>query len=205
MSVNGVTTSTYQNSETKRSKNNVTDPNQSQTLYAEPAATYEQSAEPKKVTYKQDTATLEQLKADAKRRTSQLRDLVEKMMLSQGKTFSESEMYAFLRSDDLTADSETVKQAQADIAEDGYWGINQTSDRLVSFAKALTGGDPSKIDEMITAIQEGFDQATKAWGGELPDISKKTLEATMEKLEKWRSEANSNNAEQFQIREGEDS
>lgn len=191
MSVNGVTTSTYQNSETKRSKNSVTvtDQKQEQALYAEPAATYEQSVEPKKVTYKQDTATLEQLKADAERRTSQLRDLVEKMMLSQGKTFSESEMFAFLRSDDLTVDPETIKQAQADIAEDGYWGVNQTSDRLVSFAKALTGGDPSKIDDMISAIQEGFDQATKAWGGELPDISKKTLEATMEKIEKWRSEA----------------
>lgn len=189
MPVNGITTSTYQNSETKRNKNNVTDQKQEQTLYTEPAATYEKGTEPKKVTYKQDTATLEQLKADAERRTSQLRDLVEKMMLSQGKTFNESEMYAYLQSDDLAASPETIKQAQADIAEDGYWGVNQTSDRLVSFAKALTGGDPEKIDEMISAIQEGFDQAAKAWGGELPDICKKTLEATMEKLEKWRSEA----------------
>lgn len=189
MAVNGVTTSTYQNSETKRTKNSVSDQKQEQALYTEPAATYEKNTEPKKVTYKQDTATLEQLKADAERRTSQLRDLVEKMMLSQGKTFNESEMYAYLRSDNLKADPETIKQAQADIAEDGYWGVNQTSDRLVSFAKALTGGDPAKIDEMIAAIQEGFDQATKAWGGELPDISKKTLDATMDKLEKWRSEA----------------
>jgi hypothetical protein len=189
MAVNGVTTTTYQNSETKRNRNTVSDQKKEQELYTEPAATYEKNSEPKKVTYKQDTATLEQLKSDAERRTSQLRDLVEKMMLSQGKTFNESEMYSYLRSDDLKADPETIKQAQGDIAENGYWGVNQTSDRLVSFAKALTGGDPDKIDEMISAIQEGFNQATKAWGGDLPDISKKTLDATMEKLEKWRSEA----------------
>ncbi|MDF2802888.1 MAG: hypothetical protein K0S61_2791 [Anaerocolumna sp.] len=189
MAVNGVTTTTYQNSETKRNRNTVSDQKKEQELYTEPAATYEKNSEPKKVTYKQDTATLEQLKSDAERRTSQLRDLVEKMMLSQGKTFNESEMYSYLRSDDLKADPEIIKQAQGDIAENGYWGVNQTSDRLVSFAKALTGGDPDKIDEMISAIQEGFNQATKAWGGDLPDISKKTLDATMEKLEKWRSEA----------------
>lgn len=189
MAVNGVTTSTYQNSETKRNKNTVSDQKPEQGLYTEPAATYEKNTEPKKVTYKQDTATLEQLKADAERRTSQLRDLVEKMMLSQGKTFQESEMYAFLQSDNLSPDPETIQQAQADIAEDGYWGVNQTSDRLVSFAKALTGGNPDKIDDMIAAVQEGFKQATKAWGSDLPDISQKTLDATMEKLKQWKSEA----------------
>lgn len=196
MAVNGITASTYQSNEVnKNSKNNSTDKKQAENIQTEPAATYEKNIEPKKVTYKQDSATLDQLKADAERRTSQLRDLVEKMMLSQGKTFHESEMYAFLKSGDFTASPETVKQAQADIAEDGYWGVNQTSDRLVSFAKALTGGDPDKIDEMIAAIQEGFNQATKAWGGELPDISKKTLSATMEKLEKWRSEATGSSGE----------
>jgi len=189
MAVNGVTTSTYQNSETKRNKNTVSDQKPEQGLYTEPAATYEKNTEPKKVTYKQDTATLEQLKADAERRTSQLRDLVEKMMLSQGKTFQESEMYAFLQSDNLSPDPETIQQAQADIAEDGYWGVNQTSDRLVSFAKALTRGNPDKIDDMIAAVQEGFKQATKAWGSDLPDISQKTLDATMEKLKQWKSEA----------------
>ncbi len=98
-------------------------------------------------------------------------------------------MYAFLQSDNLSPDPETIQQAQADIAEDGYWGVNQTSDRLVSFAKALTGGNPDKIDDMIAAVQEGFKQATKAWGSDLPDISQKTLDATMEKLKQWKSEA----------------
>ena len=137
--------------------------------------------------YKTDTATIEKLKQDADRRTQQLRSIVEKMMTKQGKTFSTaSDMYAFLRSGDYEVDAATKAQAQADIAENGYWGVEQTSERLVSFAKALTGGDSSKAEEMINAVKKGFEEATKAWGDKLPDICQKTLDATIEKLNKWK-------------------
>ena len=75
------------------------------------------------------------------------------------------------------ADPDTIKAAQEAISDDGYWGIKQTSDRMVSMAIALTGGDTDKADEMISAIEKGFKQATKSWGEDLPDICQKTLEA----------------------------
>lgn len=193
MGLNGVTSasSVYGSTNTNQTKskdttNKTTDSNQET-----PSAVYEKSSdeETKKVVYKQDTATISQLKADAEKRTRQLRDLVEKMLLKQGQTFDESTMYQLLREGKVSVDEETAAQAKADIAEDGYWGINQTSDRLVSFAKALTGGDPDKIDEMISAVKEGFEQAGKAWGGELPDICKQTFDATMEKLDEWKKSA----------------
>ena len=56
----------------------------------------------------------------------------------------------------------------------------------MSFAKALAGGDPEQADTMINAVKKGFEQATKAWGGELPQISKDTLDRTINKLESWR-------------------
>lgn len=137
--------------------------------------------------YKRDQETIDKLKADAERRTQHLRDLVEKMMLQQGKTVvNGDDIYAFLREGNYEVDPEVKAQAQRDIAEDGYWGVEQTSDRMVSFAMALSGGDPSKADEMIAAVKKGFDAATKAWGGELPQISKNTLDATIKKLESWR-------------------
>ena len=37
-------------------------------------------------------------------------------------------MWSFLADGNFTVDEETQKQAQADIAEDGYWGVEQTSD-----------------------------------------------------------------------------
>lgn len=135
-----------------------------------------------------DTATIEKMKADAEARTAQLRSLVEKMMLKQGQTVNSATDYlAALRSGTLQVDDATRAQAQKDIAEDGYWGVEQTSDRLVSFAKALAGDDPAKADELMAAIEKGYKQATKSWGDELPEICSRTLEATREKMNAWKN------------------
>ena len=85
------------------------------------------------------------------------------------------------------ASPEDIAQAKADIAEDGYWGVEQTSNRMVSMAIALSGGDTSKADLLMESIQKGYEKATKAWGEELPQISKDTLAATMQKMEDWKN------------------
>lgn len=191
MSVNGVTnsTQTYDNvgaSKAKANQNNNAEAKQ--VAVEDTAAVYEKSEQTKgQKVYKRDTATVERLLADAERRAQSLRDLVQKMLLKQGETFNEStDIYALLREGKVEVDPETRAQAQKDIAEDGYWGVEQTSERLVSFAKALTGGDPSLADKMIEAVKKGFEDATKAWGGELPDITKRTIDAAISKLEAWR-------------------
>lgn len=155
---------------------------------------YEPSGEtaPTKKTYTQNTALINQLKADAEAQTAQLRSLVEKLISGQGNaigTADDSGIWSFLRKGDFTVDAATKAQAQADIAEDGYWGVEQTSSRILDFAKALTGGDPDKIEEMRNAFEKGFKQATKTWGDELPDISQKTYVATMQKFDEWANEA----------------
>ncbi len=136
---------------------------------------------------KRDTATIEQMKADAEQRTSQLRTLVEKMLIKQGQAADgATSIWDLLRSGKLEVDSETAAQAQADVAEDGYWGVEQTSDRLVSFAKALAGNDSAYADTLIEAMKKGFEEATKSWGDDLPELCKKTLTAAIDKMEKWR-------------------
>ena len=161
---------------------------------------YEKSDDADKVTvksssYKPDTATIEQLKAAADASTEQLRSIVEKLLLGQGKASAiasnDESMYQFLASGDFEVDEATRAQAQADIAEDGYWGVEQTSDRILDFAKALAGNDPSKAKELFDAFDEGFKQATKTWGKELPEISQKTYDAVKNKFDKWAEEANS--------------
>lgn len=155
--------------------------------YLEPAAVYEKGETPKKKSNAVDAATIERMKQDAEKRTQSLRDLVEKLMLKQGQTINDAtDIYELLREGKVTVDPETRAQAQKDIAEDGYWGVEQTSERLLSFAKALVGGDPTKADEMIAAVKKGFEQAKEAWGGELPDICKNTLDSAVKKLEAWR-------------------
>lgn len=200
MSVNGITaySTSYSNYETTakktEEKKETVDKVESGVVY-EPTSTAKDTASTKKV-YKQDTALVNKLKADAEARTEQLRSLVEKIMLGQGNAIGTADdIWSFLRTGNFTVDAATKAQAQADIAEDGYWGVNQTSDRIIDFAKALCGGDPDKIEEMREAFEKGFKQAEETWGGELPDISKRTYEAVMEKFDAWASESNPTSAE----------
>lgn len=156
------------------------------------AATYEKSTETEKDSskqlYKPDLDMVQKLKSDAEARSTQLRTLVEKMLTKQGTTFNKNtNIWEMLRKGQVTVDPETAAQAKEDISEDGYWGVKQTSDRLVSFAKALTGGDPSKADEMLEAFKKGYEQATKSWGGELPGICKETYDATIKKFNEWKN------------------
>ena len=149
------------------------------------------SAKSAKKTYTPDTNLINKLKADAEARTQQLRSLVEKMMTGQANTYGNAnDIWSFLREGNFTVDPATKLQAQADIAEDGYWGVNQTSDRIIDFANALTGGAPSKIEEMRSAFKKGYEQAEKTWGGKLPEISQRTYDAVMEKFDKLAAEAN---------------
>lgn len=151
---------------------------------AETGVIYEPSKEAKVTKkYKPDTALIQKLKADADARTAQLRSLVEQMMVKQGKAYGDAnDIWSFLASGDYKVDPATKAQAQADIAEDGYWGVEQTSQRIIDFATALTGGDPDKIEDMREAFKKGYAMAEEKWGGELPEISKQTYEAVMKKF-----------------------
>ncbi|MDR0273520.1 MAG: hypothetical protein LBI27_09415 [Clostridiales bacterium] len=76
-------------------------------------------------------------------------------------------------------------EAQKEIDEGGYFSVDETAKRLLNFAVALTGGDPSKVELMRDAVIRGYEQAEKQWGGELPEITKKTHEAVMKGFDEW--------------------
>lgn len=139
---------------------------------------------------KDNAAIIAKMKADAEERTAQLRSLVEQMISKQGATIAAADdIWKFLAKGDFTVTPEVKAQAQADIAEDGYWGVEKTSERILEFAKALSGDDPKKADLLLNAFKKGFEEATKAWGDELPEISQKTYDAVVEKFEAWKNEA----------------
>ena len=189
MSVNGVTgVSDAYSAYAAQSKSTETKAEVSKETSATSAAestgvVYEPSEEAKTAStkkYKPDTNLVAKMKADAEARTAQLQSLVEKMLTKQGQTYgTANDIWSILSSGNFTVDPATKAQAQADIAEDGYWGVSQTSQRILDFATALTGGDPDKIEEMRSAFQKGYKQAEKTWGGELPEISQKTYDAVM--------------------------
>lgn len=198
MSVNGVTGtsdvySAYstaaqtKSTETKAETASETKTSEASGVVYEPSSEA-QTASTKK--YTPDTNMIAKLKADAEARTAQLQSLVEKMLTKQGQTYhNANDIWSILSSGNFTVDPATKAQAQADIAEDGYWGVSQTSQRILDFATALTGGDPDKIDEMRAAFEKGYKQAEKTWGGELPEISKKTYDAVLAGFDKMKQDA----------------
>ncbi len=127
------------------------------------------------------------MKGELNTKNQQLQNLVNQLLSKQANKYTRlSQLFEDVKNGKISVDPSKVAQAQKDIADDGYWGIEQTSDRLVSMAQALSGGDASKADKMIAAIKKGFDQASKAWGGKLPDICQKTIDAATKKMEDWR-------------------
>lgn len=165
------------------------------------AAEYEKSeVSEQKQTVKYDAATIEKMKAEAELKTAQLRSIVEKMLLKQGQKFTTlADAFDMIKEGTIEVDDETAVEAAKEVADDGYWGVEQTSERLFSFAKALSGNDPTKADSMLEALQKGFDEATKNWGGELPELCQKTLEATKKKLTDWRDGATAEAEENTKI------
>ena len=151
---------------------------------------YEPKLETPTQMYKANEEVIARLKADAQARYDQLLQLVQKLISKQGGVYADAnDLWNALREGKVEVDAETKAQAQADIAEDGYWGVNATSDRIIDFAQALTGGDPSKLNDMMEAFKKGYEQAEKTWGGKLPEISQKTYDAVIEKFNKLMDEA----------------
>lgn len=152
----------------------------------------------------QNSALIQKLKQDSEDRVNQLKSIVQQMMTKQGNAIGQADdIWSFLASGNYTVDEAAKKKAQEEISENGYWGVNQTSDRIVDFAKALSGGDTSKADMLLEAFKKGFKEATGAWGKELPEISQKTYDAVVEKFDKWKNGDESAEAEQKAAQEAD--
>lgn len=155
-------------------------------------STKSEAATSTKKNNKVDNDLVAKLKADSDARLSQLKGIVEQLISKQGTAAKNASIWDQFRQGildgSISVDAATAQQAAEDISEDGYWGIKQTSERILDFAKAITGGDPEKAEKMRDAITEGFKAAAKLWGDELPEISQKTYEAVMKGIDDWKNQ-----------------
>lgn len=77
------------------------------------------------------------------------------------------------------------ESAREMISEEGYWGVEKTSDRILSFVVDAAGGDPQKLEQIRQAVEDGFAMAREAFDSALPSICERTHDALIEKLEAW--------------------
>ncbi|HEB7525827.1 TPA: hypothetical protein RZH70_000759 [Campylobacter coli] len=79
----------------------------------------------------------------------------------------------------LTMNTDELNQL---ISEEGFFGIDNTANRIADFVIKGAGNDVEKLKKGLEGIKQGFEQAEKIWGGELPQISQDTIEATTKKV-----------------------
>jgi anti-sigma28 factor (negative regulator of flagellin synthesis) len=111
---------------------------------------------------------------------AQLRDQITKVFSDQG-------MATQFKAGDQNVDLQqlTPEEAQKLVGEDGYFGVEKTSQRLADIAIGAAGGDVSKLDVMKKGLEQGLAGAKKAFGNWLPDISYATYDAAVKKLDAW--------------------
>lgn len=147
---------------------------------------------------------IDELKSESDSKLNQLKEAVKSMIEAQGHKF-EDIMNLLNNPDSITEDGklidengneiiikiddETRQNAIDAISEDGYYGVKQTSSRMIEFAVTISGNNPSKLETIKGAITAGFEAAKEIFGGELPDISQKTYDAVMDGLDKWAGKA----------------
>jgi len=132
-----------------------------------------------------DQLTISFLQEESEKNYSKLRDIVKDMLRRQG---VEVDKLEHLKDEDLEGvviDEQAQEEAAQMIGPDGPLNAENTSDRILKFAKAISGGDKSKLGKIRDAIEKGFEEAKKMLGGELPEISNKTYDLVMEKLDAW--------------------
>lgn len=73
----------------------------------------------------------------------------------------------------------TQDEAKELVSENGFFGITQTSNRVSDFVFNFAGDDLELLQKGREGIIQGFEEAKKMFGGELPEISYKTQERTL--------------------------
>jgi hypothetical protein len=184
--INSINTYTPASSKINSSSNKNTDKS-----LEKDAVVYEKSGSENNIS---PSETIAKLKQETATKTKALRDIVEKLINKQANTVNKllnpvtKKDWEYIISN-YEIDQTTISEAKEAISENGYFGVKKTTERIMDFAKALSGGDPANIDALRDAVEKGFKKAEQAWGGELPSICGETYQAVMDEFTKWKAEA----------------
>jgi len=174
--------SSYQNAQNKNT--NKKSEASANDLFKAPVDTFTPS---KHITGAADPSKLDQLWKD----TDYAMDAVRKLLSSAlGRDDASGQGFWALRSGNVKLSEADRAQAQQLVSEDGFFGVKQTTDRIMGFAKAMVGEGASEaqIEKMRAAVQKGFDEVARMFGGfdKLPQVTKDTHAAIMKAFDDWK-------------------
>lgn len=74
-------------------------------------------------------------------------------------------------------------EAKALVADNGFFGVEQTAGRIAGFVISGAGDDLEKLQEGRKGVLQGFEEAEATWGQKLFDISYNTLAKALETID----------------------
>ena len=135
------------------------------------------------ITYeKPKKLSAEQLKALSDQRIASFKNMVSNMLGKQVKTLNKALF------EGITISPEEQQAALEAISPGGEWSPEAVSENILNMAKALSGGDVSKLELLKNAVIKGFEAAETTWGGKLPSITDETYDLIMKGFDEWAKE-----------------
>ncbi len=147
-----------------------------------------------------DAKTIEAMKRESEMQYSQMIETVRQMIAQQSKEAGgipkEFDFFNKIPKtvEELNASKGFEKAEDLDKFEDhvgedlndpnSYWSAEKTAERIVKFAKTISGGDTKKYELLKGAIEDGFKIAS-SYFDEMPEITGKTHELVMKGLDEW--------------------
>lgn len=132
------------------------------------------------------------------RRAQTFVNMLQKMLGRQGENavISEMELNEAIRQNFTQED---LDAATASISEGGEYSVDAVATRIMDFAMALAGDDPTKIDLLRESVQKGFGLAAEAFGRDLedmPEITHQTYDEIMKRFDEWEQSYQTDSAEE---------
>lgn len=161
--------------------------------YQNPVDVFETSTSQPQRRFNADIGRMREIWSENERQVESFRRLVETLLNNQiervsaaGGEWDSSDPDAMVEIDEATR----VTAAES-IEKGGYYSAESVATRLLDFAVAVSGGDPSRLDVLRRAVERGFEAAERQWGGELPEISQQTRAAVMNGFDQWQANGSS--------------
>lgn len=126
---------------------------------------------------------IQQLEREHQKRMENFRKMLQSMLVKQGEKSN-----LLLLEERLNVTAMDSMKAAASISEGGEYSVEAVATRILDMAKALSGGDASKIPELRSAVEEGFRAAGMELGGSLPEICQDTYMQVMKSFDEWEKE-----------------
>ena len=146
--------------------------------------TYSKSEIESKTKNVSENEEVNRLIEENERKQEEFKKLIQSLIAEQGESYN---VVLFDRK--LNVSPEVVEKAKESISDGGEYSVDSVAANIINMAKALSGGDSSKINELKEGFLKGFKEAEKAWGGELPDICKKTYDEVLRRFDEWENQA----------------